>query len=603
MRRFWFVWLLFAACLAVVLSGMAWVSAAALRLDRAEAEARRQAVLEENGRLALWRMDSALAPLLAQESARPYFAFRTFLPLDRAYVQMFNRLNNPAGPQETMAASPLLDQISPYILVHFQFLPDGRLASPQVPEGGEYSMAVPKHLSAEQFTHARAQLNRVGKLVDRRQLLARLPAADQSPLELIAPLPETFPLEQQQQFRQQVEAMPQGKGAAEYLRRDQAVQLNTKILVQSQVANTANFPIAPSIEPTDLGGVLMTPLWIDGELILARRVRAGGEEYVQGCLLDWPAIRTWLLQTVADLLPEAKLEPLRASADAADARRLAALPVRLVPGSLPSDGNGRVSAIEISVAVTWICVLIAAAAVAALLWGVIRLSERRATFVSAVTHELRTPLTTFHMYTEMLAEGMVSEPERRQEYLDTLRREATRLTHLVENVLAYARLERGRANGRVERFTLGSLLDQIVPRLAEHARHSGMEVTSELDAAARGATVRANASAVEQIVFNLVDNACKYAASAADRRIHLAAHRNGSQVELRVSDHGPGIAPSALKRLFRPFSKSAREAAHSAPGVGLGLALSRRLARDMGADLALDRRADGASFVLTLPIS
>lgn len=602
MRRFWFVWLLFAACLAVVLSGMAWVSAAALRLDRAEAEARRQAVLEENGRLALWRMDSALAPLLAQESARPYFAFRTFLPLDRAYVQMFNRLANPVGSEETMAASPLLDQVSPYILVHFQFLPDGRLVSPQVPEGGEYSMAVPKHLSAEQFIRAQAELNRVGKLVHRRQLLARLPAADQSPLKLISPAPEAFQIDQQQ-LRQQAEAKPQGKGAAEYLRRDQAVQLNTKILVQSQVTNSANFPIMPSIEPTDLGGVLMTPLWIDGELILARRVRAGGEEYVQGCLLDWPAIRTWLLQIVVDLLPEADLEPLRASADAADARRLAALPVRLVSGSLPSDGNGRVSAIEVSVAVTWICVLIAAAAVAALLWGVIRLSERRATFVSAVTHELRTPLTTFHMYTEMLAEGMVSEPQRRQEYLDTLRREAMRLTHLVENVLAYARLERGRANGRVERFTLGSLLDQIVPRLAEHARHSGMEVTSELDAAARGATVRANASAVEQIVFNLVDNACKYAASAADRRIHLAAHRNGSQVELRVSDHGPGIAPSAAKRLFRPFSKSAREAAHSAPGVGLGLALSRRLARDMGADLALDRRSEGASFVLTLPIS
>jgi len=602
MRRFWFVWLLFAACLAVVLSGMAWVSAAALRLDRAEAEARRQAVLEENGRLALWRMDSALAPLLAQESARPYFAFRTFLPLDRAYVQMYNRFANPVGPEETMAASPLLDQVSPYILVHFQFLPDGRLVSPQVPEGGEYSMAVPKHLSAEQFIRAQTELNRVGKLVHRRQLLARLPAADQSPLELIAPAPEAFQLDQQQ-LRQQAEAMPQGKGAAEYLRRDQAVQLNTKILVQSQVTNSANFPIMPSIEPTDLGGVLMTPLWIDGELILARRVRAGGEEYVQGCLLDWPAIRKWLLQIVVDLLPEADLEPLRASADAADARRLAALPVRLVPGSLPSDGNGRVSAIEVSVAVTWICVLIAAAAVAALLWGVIRLSERRATFVSAVTHELRTPLTTFHMYTEMLAEGMVSEPQRRQEYLDTLRREATRLTHLVENVLAYARLERGRANGRVERFTLGSLLDQIVPRLAEHARHSGMEVTSELDAAARGATVRANASAVEQIVFNLVDNACKYAASAADRRIHLAAHRNGSQVELRISDHGPGIAPSAAKRLFRPFTTAAREAAHSGPGVGLGLALSRRLARDMGADRALDRRADGAAFVLTLPIS
>jgi signal transduction histidine kinase len=602
MRRFWHIWLWFAACLAVVLAGMAWVSAQALRLDRAESDARRQAALEENVRLALWRMDSALAPLVAQESARPYFAFRTFLPLDRAYVEMFNRLASPAAVGETLAPSPLLQPVSPYILIHFQFLPDGRLASPQVPEGSEYALAVPQHLAAEGFSRATAQLSRVARTVDRRRLLAALPAPDQSPLELIAPLPEPF-LEPQQALSQQAEATPQGKGALEYLRRDRAVQQNTKLLVQSQVANAAQLPIVPDIEPTDLSGVLMTPLWAGGELLLARRVRAGGQEYVQGCLLDWPAIRAWLVAAVADLLPAADLEPLRAAADdAGDARRLAALPVRLVPGSLPVDGNGRVSAVELSVAVAWLCVLIAAAAVAMLLWGVIRLSERRATFVSAVTHELRTPLTTFHMYTEMLAEGMVPEPARRQEYLETLRREATRLTHLVENVLAYARLERGRAAGRVESFALGPLLEQIVPRLVEHARHAGMEIASDFDAGALAAAVRANPSAVEQIVFNLVDNACKYAGAAADRRIHLAARCQGAWVALRVSDHGPGIAPSALKRLFRPFSKSAREAAHSAPGVGLGLALSRRLARDMGAELALDRHAGGASFVLSLPL-
>ena len=85
----------------------------------------------------------------------------------------------------------------------------------------------------------------------------------------------------------------------------------------------------------------------------------------------------------------------------------------------------------------------------------VALSERRGAFVSAVTHELRTPLTTFRMYAEMLAEGMVPSPEARQKYLETLRREADRLAHLVENVLQYARLERGRPGGRRENVTAG----------------------------------------------------------------------------------------------------------------------------------------------------
>ena len=71
-----------------------------------------------------------------------------------------------------------------------------------------------------------------------------------------------------------------------------------------------------------------------------------------------------------------------------------------------------------------------------------------------------------------------------------------------------------------------------------------------------------------------------------------------------MRDHGPGLPPRAIRRLFRPFSKSAHDAAHSAPGVGLGLALSRRLARALGGDLRLDENGPhGACFVLTLPLA
>jgi signal transduction histidine kinase len=120
----------------------------------------------------------------------------------------------------------------------------------------------------------------------------------------------------------------------------------------------------------------------------------------------------------------------------------------------------------------------------------------------------------------------------------------------------------------------------------------------------RDARVRVNGLSVEQILFNLVDNACKYAGPAAtDRAIHLTAARTDGHVEIRVTDHGPGLDPAVRSRLFRPFSKSVHEAANTAPGLGLGLALSRRLARNMNADLRLDPGVkEGTVFVLTLPL-
>jgi signal transduction histidine kinase len=113
--------------------------------------------------------------------------------------------------------------------------------------------------------------------------------------------------------------------------------------------------------------------------------------------------------------------------------------------------------------------------------------------------------------------------------------------------------------------------------------------------------VRTDPGAVDQILFNLVDNACKYAAGGAESRISIAVQPAGRRVRIRVQDRGPGISAAGLRRLFRPFSKSAEEAAESAPGVGLGLALCQRLAKQMGAALRYDAKGQGACFVLSLP--
>jgi len=255
--------------------------------------------------------------------------------------------------------------------------------------------------------------------------------------------------------------------------------------------------------------------------------------------------------------------------------------------------------------IAWSCMLLPAVAVFILLAGVISLNERRGAFVSAITHELRTPLTTFRLYTDMLENGMVSEGKR-SKYIQTLRTEAERLSHLVENVLSYARLERGSPGVRLETVTVDEMLERIREQLSEHAQRAGMRLCVGSCRNANPVRTNVDLSAVERILFNLVDNACKYAGSAPGKEIFVEADQDAHFAIVRVRDHGPGIAPRDARRLFRPFCKSASEAADSVPGVGLGLALSRRLARRMGGELTLDRsagNADGACFILTMPVS
>src|SRR5438093_2650051 len=139
----------------------------------------------------------------------------------------------------------------------------------------------------------------------------------------------------------------------------------------------------------------------------------------------------------------------------------------------------------------------------------------------------------------------------------------------------------------------GDRIDYALPRTESIDYHVPWKVTARIK------------SKSPIILFSLVDNACKYAApTASEKLIHLEALPDGKFAMLRVRDHGQGISAEGARRLFQPFSKSAHEAAHTAPGVGLGLALCRRLSRSMGGDLRLEALVKGgACFVLTLPMS
>jgi len=590
MKRPWQVWTIYGLCLAAVLPALAWLTFTTLGVERDELASRRRAQREEQIRLALWRMDTKLTPLVAQEAARPFDTFGPFLPAVGA---------SDSSPTAGLIPSPLLTQTSDHVLLHFVVDDAGAWTSPQLPNEALEPLAMANGVTIDALARHRERLATLESGVDFRELLAACPTDATTPtaasLEVssdTADMPQVA-----QQSSRGVQAKQLALPSDDLVRRQANLLTNTaREAVQQRVALPVALPTPPAAD------VVGRPLWIGEHLLVVRHVTLGGRSIVQGSWLDWDGLREELLKETADLLPQAELLPVRGALDEGTSHRLATLPVRLVADAMEATDVG-LTPLRTSLALAWFCLLLTAGALAVLLRGVMALSQRRGAFVSAVTHELRTPLTTFRMYAELLDEQMVQDEDQRKTYLHTLRVEADRLSHLVENVLAYARLERGRHGAIRERVTIAELIARCESRLAGRASQCGMQLEVELDEHTANSALRTDPTAVEQILFNLVDNACKYATDSKNRTIALRATSESQHVVIRIVDHGPGISAELTRSLFRPFSKSARQAATSAPGVGLGLALCRRLARQLDGELRYESngKEPGASFALTLP--
>ncbi len=732
MNRPWRIWMIFTLCGLAGFAALVWVSLTLIEIDRRESTAAARAAIEENVRLALWRMDSALLPILGRENARPPGEYRPFYPVTGAVTPSLD----PLPPQSVLLPSPLLESDLPMVRLHFELSPSGQITTPYSgPRGSQQlhklqSIATPANILASAPPIEPEPVRDAVPVAEADKYDAPAfepqPPAEmnQSPMQQGQLMQQRASVAQQQElssneFRQRMKVSVQsqrmnraeskGYAAVEPSGEVDALQMAAADVGASEALRAPLAPLAPSAPaapsaprpsaapaaapapttaPTPMaagaaapqppaakanvdesmqladadrhdrgaefrreitaerkradgltrgiGGALpgmqalaeaeqpvlvgdMKPVWMGGELMLLRRVATPSGEVVQGVWLDWDAMRKWLLSEVQDLLPAAELrqiiKPIKARDQnwwaysnsgrrmAEPVRALAVIPALLVPHSAEIAVVGISPDVRLSLIVTWACLIAATAAVAMLLWGALALSERRGAFVSAVTHELRTPLTTFRLYTQMLQQDMVTDEARRRSYLQTLGAEAERLSHLVENVLSYARLERGRNDNHREAVDASTLIDRMVDRLGRRAEQAAMTFTCDVDESASGATVITDPGAVERIIFNLVDNACKYAAKSEDRTIRLHVSRDGDRVVMRVRDHGPGISGEARRRLFEPFSKSAHEAAHSAPGVGLGLALSRRLARRLGGELVIEPCDGGSCFALSLPIA
>ncbi len=248
-------------------------------------------------------------------------------------------------------------------------------------------------------------------------------------------------------------------------------------------------------------------------------------------------------------------------------------------------------------ALTAAAILLAATAVLWILLQTDRLARQRAHFAAAAAHELRTPIAGLQLHAEMLAEGL-GDPGQRAHYAAIVSSEAARLGRVVANMLDLSRLERGAQLANPVPGELGEAVARLVERARPRLEDAGVVLELALEPGLPTASF--DADALHQILDNLLDNAEKHTRSVAERRVRVAVRRSGDRLAVEVRDNGPGVPRGRHRDLFRPFTRRAE--APRMPGLGLGLALARGLARAQGGELVVaPEDGPGAAFVLQLP--
>ena len=208
--------------------------------------------------------------------------------------------------------------------------------------------------------------------------------------------------------------------------------------------------------------------------------------------------------------------------------------------------------------------------------GQLKLAQKKDDFISAVSHELRTPLTSIRMYSEMLEKNWVKSEDKLAEYYRNMRQESERLSRLIENVLDFSRIQKGRKKYAFSVGNLNECIVSVVEMMRPYAAQNSFSIKIELEQLGQTAFDK---DAVKQIVVNLLDNAIKYARDAKDKTITVRTKSDSQFILIEVEDHGPGVPHRQRKKIFEEFYRLGPEATRETTGTGLGLALVKKFAQ------------------------
>jgi PAS domain S-box-containing protein len=221
-------------------------------------------------------------------------------------------------------------------------------------------------------------------------------------------------------------------------------------------------------------------------------------------------------------------------------------------------------------------------------------------FLAVMSHELRTPLNAIIGYADLLDAGVAGDMNAKQlEQLGRIRVGSNHLLRLIEEVLLFSRLEAGREEVLPERVDLATLAREACALVEPLAREKGLDFV--VDLAPEPVWVETDSGKVHQIVLNLLSNAVKFTDAG---QVALTLDVTGGAAVLRVRDTGIGIAPENLERIWDAFSQVQQAPTRRVGGTGLGLSVTRNLARLLGGDVTVESEMGaGSAFTLRLPLT
>jgi len=222
------------------------------------------------------------------------------------------------------------------------------------------------------------------------------------------------------------------------------------------------------------------------------------------------------------------------------------------------------------------------------------LSRLRADFISNVTHELKTPLTSIRMYAESLIMGRVKSPEGQEEYLAVIVNETDRLKRMINNILEFSKMEKGKPEYHFVSTNLASLVGEAMNEMRYWFDRERFAVTADLD---EDIFADVDPEKMKQAVGNLLSNAIKY--SADTKEVSVRVHSEHDQVCVEVSDRGIGIAEEELSRIFEEFYRV--EHGEGAAGTGLGLTVVKEIVEAHYGKITVTSEVEkGSKFVIIL---
>jgi len=220
-------------------------------------------------------------------------------------------------------------------------------------------------------------------------------------------------------------------------------------------------------------------------------------------------------------------------------------------------------------------------------------------FVAAVSHEFRSPLTSLRQLTELLVTGRLISEARRAEYYAVIHRESDRLHRLVEDLLDFGRMEAGAREFRVETLNAATLARDVVGEFCTERPEADADV--QVAEGCEACALRGDREALHRALWNLLDNAVKYAAD--DKTIRVDVAGSNGRVRIAVHDRGPGIPPSEQRRIFQKFVRGSRARGSAIRGTGIGLAMVQHIvtAHQGHVDVS-SREGAGSTFTIELPL-